>query len=836
MINTNQINLRLLRKFTVRNIRESKLRNFVMIMTIAITTALILTILTMTSAMDEGMKDTFKRQAGSSAHMILSDIGADQAEKISHMNEVAEAGLKQLSGHVIEAQGIETNMDVLVMDEIYEKHNFLEPDYGIMPIKSDEIVLSAETLNKLGVPAQLGESITLKWEGSGGPEEKEFKVAGYWTGTAKEKSSIWMSSKSIEDIKPLSYDATLLFSDEQNINDISEKVISSLELASDQYSMNWAYDSNTLQSLNQEKVLYYVAIMIILVSGGLIFFNIMQISVKFDIKLYGRMRTLGSGSAQIKGVVLCQIFFIGIAGILTGLVLGWGFGKYVAIRELSGSFPDMTVLIKPGNIFITMLLMLVAIFISGLIPAKTASNVSATEILKEDNSFGFTNKSEKHWPGLPFLFQLSLSSLGRNKTRSVLSIGFMALGLIMLSCVYATNESFDIDKYKKALSISDYSIVHTSFVEEKSIYDPQGMTLPESVTKKIDEMEGITEKGYMMSQEVNLNLPEDVVQHITSYYEANDGEIIDYMSYDVNWGNGYQKIAESGSCKGIVYGVDGLVADSLIANECLLQGNYDEDKFRGGNYAIAQGIYDPSSVIQPTYQVGDTIELGGKEFEVMAVVEAPAPITEGKKSSEAAFSLSFFIPSEEFLSIYGDVGIRKVYFNVNSSGEKNALKYFQEKDNEEITITSEKSLEEKYKRETEAMMFVQVLVSIIIFGIGLLNLINTMITATTTRRKEFGIMQSLGMTKKQLRTLLFFEGMNYAVVTLLISYFLSLLLISTVVKKYLEGQWPATYSLVLDPLLICTPVIFIITLAIPLLCYFQIVREPPIKRLENYDK
>jgi len=836
MISTNQINLRLLRKFTIRNIRENKLRNLVMILTIVITTALILTILTMTSAMDEGMKDTFKRRAGTNAHMVLSDIGTDQAEQVLHVNGVEEAGSKQLLGHVLEVEGIETSMDVLVMDEIYAKHNFLEPDYGAMPIKNDEIVLSAETLNQLGIPVQIGESVTLKWEGSGSFVEKKCKVVGYWTGTAHEKAGIWMSAEGMGDIKPLAYNATIFFSEEGNIDDISEKVIASLGLASDQYSINWAYDSNTLQSLNREKVLYYAAIMIILVSGGLILFNIMQISVKFDIKLYGRMRTLGSGSVQIKGVVLCQIFFIGIIGILAGLILGYGFGKYITAREVSDSFPNVIVLIRQDNIFITASLVLVAIFISGIIPARTASKVSTTEILKEDNSFGFTNKNEKRWPGLPFLFQLSLSSLGRNKTRSVLSIGFMALGLIMLSCVYATNKSFDINKYKKELSISDYSIVHTSFIEEKSIYDPNGMTLPESVAKDIDEMEGVTEKGYVMSREVNLNLPDDVLQYVTSYYEANEGEIIDYMSYDVNWGNGYQKMVESGNCKGIIYGVDGLVADSLIINEGLLQGSYDEDKFHEGSYAIAQGIYDPSSTNQPTYQVGDTIELSGKEFEIMAVVEAPAPITEGKKSAEAAFSLSFFIPSGEFLSIYGDRGIRKVYFNVNSIGEKNVEKYLQGQNNEEITVASERSLEEKYKRETKAMMFIQVLVSIVIFGIGLINLINTMITATTTRRKEFGIMQSLGMTKKQLRTLLLFEGMNYAIVTLLISYFLSLLLISTVVKKYLESQWSATYHLVLDPLLICTPVIFIITLAIPLLCYLQIVREPPVKRLENYDK
>ena len=53
-------------------------------------------------------------------------------------------------------------------------------------------------------------------------------------------------------------------------------------------------------------------------------------------------------------------------------------------------------------------------------------------------------------------------------------------------------------------------------------------------------------------------------------------------------------------------------------------------------------------------------------------------------------------------------------------------------------------------------------ISIAIALDGVLNFINSMVTAILSRRKEFAVMQSIGMTKKQLRRLLVFEGLYYA--------------------------------------------------------------------------
>ena len=57
-------------------------------------------------------------------------------------------------------------------------------------------------------------------------------------------------------------------------------------------------------------------------------------------------------------------------------------------------------------------------------------------------------------------------------------------------------------------------------------------------------------------------------------------------------------------------------------------------------------------------------------------------------------------------------------------------------------------------------------VSLIFIFIGLLNFINVMVTNVSTRLRELAIMESVGMTKKQIKKMLTFEGLYYALITL----------------------------------------------------------------------
>lgn len=59
--------------------------------------------------------------------------------------------------------------------------------------------------------------------------------------------------------------------------------------------------------------------------------------------------------------------------------------------------------------------------------------------------------------------------------------------------------------------------------------------------------------------------------------------------------------------------------------------------------------------------------------------------------------------------------------------------------------------------------------SFIIGFIGVLNFTNTILTSIFTRRRELAILQSIGMTNKQIRTMLCMEGCNYTFISGIVS-------------------------------------------------------------------
>lgn len=123
--------------------------------------------------------------------------------------------------------------------------------------------------------------------------------------------------------------------------------------------------------------------------------------------------------------------------------------------------------------------------------------------------------------------------------------------------------------------------------------------------------------------------------------------------------------------------------------------------------------------------------------------------------------------------------------------------------------------------------------SMIVGLVGILNFFNAVMTSIITRRREFAMLQSIGMTGRQLRRMLVWEGMLYALISLAASLLISLLgslLLSSVLERVF---WFFTYRLTLLPILICTPVLLLIAAAVPSGCYSRLARQSVVERLRE---
>lgn len=147
-----------------------------------------------------------------------------------------------------------------------------------------------------------------------------------------------------------------------------------------------------------------------------------------------------------------------------------------------------------------------------------------------------------------------------------------------------------------------------------------------------------------------------------------------------------------------------------------------------------------------------------------------------------------------------------------------------------LPVASRKTMAEQYERETRSSAVMGNAISIIIALVGVLNFINSMVTAIVSRRREFAMIQSVGMTKKQLCRMLVYEGLYYAAITLTVSYIISAAAVGIGIRAIVEGGF-TTFHFTLLPLIICTSVLLIFAVLIPYLCFKNLEKQSIVERL-----
>ena len=142
---------------------------------------------------------------------------------------------------------------------------------------------------------------------------------------------------------------------------------------------------------------------------------------------------------------------------------------------------------------------------------------------------------------------------------------------------------------------------------------------------------------------------------------------------------------------------------------------------------------------------------------------------------------------------------------------------------------------EKFKSFRDMFLNVGMLLSVTIGMIGIMNYINGILTSIIARKREFATMKSIGMTGKQLKTMLMMEGLFYGVATLAVSMILSVVVEKMVFPMIENILWFFTPNITLLPFVILIPVFCILGITIPVLSYKGRNRNSIVEQLRDYE-
>ncbi|MDE7185689.1 MAG: ABC transporter permease [Lachnospiraceae bacterium] len=847
----------MIRTLTDRSFRANKTRNLIAAFAIVLTTVMFTSLFVLSQSMVQNLQDMNFQQAGYNTHLSSGTMTNGEAEKITAHEAVRDFGKSIVMGIAENEELTGRQVEIRYADENYARSSFSYPDVGTMPVKENEIALDTITLDKMGLPHETGQEIILRWRkdlNSGEYTVSHFILSGYWEGNSAAMASMaWVSEAfvqtecaGIEQKAQLANGQVLgtvmlhinLYSD-NHLEQTADQILTDTGLTDVSLSANMVYDSTMNQNIIREVLPMAICMILVFASGYLIIYNIFQISVAGDIRFYGRLKTLGASKKQIRKMIYGQANRLSLIGISVGLLFGYLLGSVLVPVMITGTIGKAKTAVNPYIFAGSALFAYLTVLISCMKPAKIAGKVSPMEALRyTDTGTSSKRKIKKSTVGAS-IPKMALANLGRNKKRTITVICSLTLGLVLLTCIYAKNASFDIDKYMSQTVISDFEVKDSSISSAFGTYNPYGTTISPELVEKIEGLNGLEATGHLYSQVFIHEIGASALANIQTYYNAD--ERLPYIeATDAGLAEAYHDMIDSGECTSVLYGIDGLILDTFAQEGRILGGVFDKEKFLSGGYVVmeaATGAEDGEKETQPTYSVSDIVELNGQQYEVMAIVADIHTITEGVNSDVADF-LSFYLPADTFRTMYPDNTLRKIFFDVAGEYQPQAeemLTDYQSNADKSLNFTSKSTLTEHYQEQTRANTVMGFAISLIIAFVGILNFINSMVTAIVSRQKEFAMIQSIGMTKRQLRRMLVDEGLYYAGSTLLISYILGALSVSVGVRMMVSGDWTATFHFTLLPLVICTPILIVFAILIPYLCFKNLEKQSIVERLRAAD-
>ena len=117
--------------------------------------------------------------------------------------------------------------------------------------------------------------------------------------------------------------------------------------------------------------------------------------------------------------------------------------------------------------------------------------------------------------------------------------------------------------------------------------------------------------------------------------------------------------------------------------------------------------------------------------------------------------------------------------------------------------------------------------------VGVLNFFNAIITGITPRRRELAVLQSIGMTTKQLRTMLALEGLLYTVGAAMLALVLIVTTAPLLEPALNKLFWFFTYRFTIWPIAVVLSLFALLGIGIPVLSSRAAQRHSVVERLRQ---
>ena len=773
-------------------IRSHRLRTIFVAVAAMLTSILYMTVISISYCILDSTQLSRMLAAGSDFHASVSDAGCSiSAEalrrEIQNAPEVSEAFLlgmhSAVSADSVETDSAHQEMDIAFTDsEKSLPHLFMTPAEGQFPQSRDEIMLYEGAFSAVSV----GDDIHLTYVCPNGETvEKIYTVSGFYRCDADRPISAvtLYDENSLPEIE-IDIDAQVMirfhssFGIDRRLEAVTERLgereLPGVDLDA---QINYAYAAADLgeffQPGNVLLILFVVAV--VFFAAFLLIYNIFSISLAQDMRTFGLLRVIGTTYRQMKHLTYVQILLIGCAALPAGLLLGY----FIGFRLLSPIFMSLSGEILPYRfspwiLWISAGLTSFTLFFSALRPLKRIKKMTPIQSVSAEPEDACHKKDRRREiPVSPR--SLALAGIRRSRGRVLITslsamvsvLLFVIVGGLVDGFIGSTLSRigrFDIDLSLKwqtedsgAISTVPPSFESPSF---RAAIEPD-------VIERLSSSDAVEEMYLLRFERIRAKIMPLLEEKIRAYLAQQKNEFLFQA---------YRDILESGLINAVVLGIPDELCQYLVVSE--EDGKsifYHGEELYDGCHILYISTADYGQSFDSTYFfTGDALSSDALETDY-EVIGAKLPY--GIHTALGEIGSCEYIGSKEALLLlpmsvfekeFQDAPVFTVLANAKEGMGEALRKEVQDcTDGRGIDSNGASYLYRTSGKLNEladlrvrlaALRLTGYSLCGIIFLIGLLNMVNSALTSMVLRRREFAMLETVGMTRAQLRRMLLYEN------------------------------------------------------------------------------
>ena len=797
--------MKVLNDLSIQDLKLNKKRSIVIIIGIILSTALICGVAGLVTSFQKTMVDTAKEGQGN-YHTIFYNVPKDELKYIEENREVKDYFLSEELGYsyLPNPKNVEETpiVNVISMNDKFIENMSVNLKEGRLPENDTELAISTRINEKFNTNYKVGDTITLNINETEQNMEngipKTYKIVGiierpilaiesydvdWFTAITKMQNVNKKANIAVLYNKPKDY-----IKNTENINNMTKTEnnedgvsFSGLSNKYKSYKYNLMVNKELLAyegaSLDDEtlKTIYGLGafiIGIVLVSSVFVIRNGFEISITERLKQYGMLSSIGATKKQIKKSVYFEGFILGLIGIPLGIISGV-FAIYILVNVVNYILKDyiskgtlLTYSMSWIAIAISVFVSIITIWLSCKKSAKKASKVSPIEAIRNSEDVKLKAKKVKCPKIITKIFKTGGEIAYKNLKRSKKKYRTTVISIIVSIVIFISISSFIQYGFKMSEAYyTEMNYNYMVFMQENENEDNKEELKKYKILEDISKLPDVGEYSINKSNVLTMNMDEKHKAELTEYgkeikerfYNEENGVRIDeinvislskeaYERYVSKLGGDYEK-----------YKNGAILIDKNINT------NNDGKKIQGNIYTWKKGDIITGKINDTQYN----IEILAKTEEIPAGVNI-------LYNPDA-----FIIVSEDFIN---KVGYKTIALYSNSKDayklDEEIKQYKQENNITDNTIQTF-NMEESARAENAVVL----VISIFLYGfigvitlIGITNIFNTITTNMNLRKKEFAMLKSIGMTKKEFNRMIRLESIFYGVKSLVIGIPIGLVL------------------------------------------------------------